>query len=459
MRLISAFQEVANLRRNELALVGPGVAYTYGEALARIDQLSLHLMGAKREAVLIIGPKGCDTVLWQLACNQKGKVFIPCDIATPPARVTSIVTRTCPGWIVADVDRDFADAGYQLVGEAGRNCVWRRDGGREYDPRVSHLIFSSGSTGEPKAILLPDAPVVEVVRAQAAHLDLGPGARFAWLLSPSFDASLSDIYATLLVGATLHVCGFGFSSLKTLHAYFAEHRITHTDLPPSVLHLLDPEDFPHMRAVVFGGELASEASVRAWTAKGTKLFNAYGPTEATICSSLRQVDRSWSATNIGRPLPGVEYLLRLGEEIRGGGANERGELIIAGGHLALGYDSAQMTAQRFFVAEGRRCYRTGDLVEIDAQGEHHFLGRVDRQMKHHGVLLCPEEVEMLAQRAGCVEARVRLEDKRLVLHYAGPVTPAELKNALSAGLHPSAVPHRYCQFDALPKSITGKTQA
>lgn len=459
MRLISAFRETANRNPDELALVGPGATYTYGGAGARIDELSLHLTGAGRQAVLIIGPKGCDTVLWQLACNQAGKVFIPCDTATPPARVAAIVTRTRPGWIVADVDRDFAEAGYQMAGDVGQNRLWRRDGAREYDAQVSHLIFSSGSTGEPKAILLPDAPVVEVVRAQAAHLDLGPGCRFAWLLSPSFDASLSDIYATLLTGATLHICSFGFSSLKTLHAYFLQHGITHSDLPPSVLHLLDPEDFPHMRAVVFGGELANETSVRAWTNKGKKLFNAYGPTEATICSSLRQVDASWTATNIGRPLPGVAYHLQTDEEARAGEATERGELVISGGHLALGYDSGPLTAQRFFVAAGRACYRTGDLVERDAQGEYHFLGRVDRQMKHHGVLLCPEEVEMLAQRAGCVEARVRLEDKRLVLHYAGSITPAELKTALAAGLHPSAVPHRYCQFDTLPKLITGKTQA
>jgi non-ribosomal peptide synthetase component F len=459
MHLIAAFRAVVALNPNGMAVVGPDATYTFRQALERIDELSLHLGGRKHESVLIIGPKNCDTVLWQLACNQAGKVFIPCDTATPAARVALVVRRTGPGWIVADVDRDFGDAGYQLVREVGSHRLWHRDNPREYDAHVSHVIFSSGSTGEPKAILLPDAPVVEVVLAQAAQLGVGPGSRLAWLLSPSFDASLSDIYATLLAGATLHVCSFGLNSVKTLQAYFTQHHITHSDLPPSVLHLLDPGDFPFMRAVVFGGELASETAVRAWVAKGKKLFNAYGPTEATICSSLREVDGTWTATNVGRPLPGVEYLLRTATSILSGAPGDRGELVIAGPHLAVGYDSVEMTTQRFIDTGPRRCYLTGDLVEIDGRGEYHFLGRVDRQMKHHGVLLCPEEIEMLAQRAGCSEARIRLQGKRLVLHYSGPITPAELKTALSEALHPSSVPHRYCRFDALPKSITGKTQA
>ena len=424
----------------------------------RVSLLAAHLKGDEHAAALIIGPKVTDTVLWQLACNKAGKVFIPCDSATPDARLADILTRTRPRWILSNSRKDFASAGYALSGQEGLFQVWATEGFSQYPQDVSHIIFSSGSTGVPKAILLPDAPVVDVVQAQAAMLGLEAGARFAWLLSPAFDASLSDIYSTLLSGGELHVCNFSMRSVKTLQAYFRQHRITHSDLSPSLLPLLNPGAMPELRALIFGGELAKESVVFEWVAQGKRLFNAYGPTETTICSSLREVSSGWTATNIGTPLPGVTYWRKEGEQFQACNPGDKGELYIGGSHLALGYDNAELTATRFVEQDGKRYYKSGDVVEVDAAGEYHFKGRVDRQLKYHGVLICPEEVEAQALRAGCSEALFRLEDKKLVLYYAGSVTEDELKAVLKAHLSPLALPHRYCQMEALPKSIAGKIQ-
>lgn len=457
--LYTAFREIAEKYPTRLALVGDDAEHTYHDALMRIAELGQHLAGDGHAAVLVVEPKQCDTVLWQLACNQAGQVFVPCDASTPAARLSAILRRTQPRWIVSDFGRDFSAEGYLVLGEVDRHRIWSRPEFLRYDPQVSHVIFSSGSTGQPKAILLRDAPVLDVVRAQAALLGLGPHSRFAWLLSPAFDASLSDIYATLLTGGTLHVCGFGPSRLKTLKAYCEHHRITHTDVPPSVLALLDPADFPHMQALVFGGELASEVAVQAWVRSGKRLFNAYGPTEATICCSMRKVDASWTATNIGLPLPGVVYGFRAVQGFSEGQIGDSGELCIAGDHLAIGYDVVELTAQRFAQTGDTSYYLTGDMAEVDARGDYHFKGRVDRQMKYHGVLVCPEEVESLARRAGGHEAWLRLEDERLVLYYSGPVEALALKAALQLHLIPAMVPQRYCHIDALPKSLTGKSYA
>lgn len=457
-RLFEAFCAAALANPGAPAIVGGDARYTYLQALARVTELSEKLNGARRSAALIIGTKSADTVLWQLACNKVHKVFIPCDDATPPARLADIVERTRPKWILAGGARDFVEHGYVAAGRIGTHQMWVTADFREYPDEVSHVIFSSGSTGVPKAILLPDGPVVAVVRAQAQMLGIGPGARFAWMLSPSFDASLSDIYSTLLAGGELHICNFSMRSVKTLQAYFKQYRITHSDLSPSLLPLLSPAALPDLRALIFGGELAKESVVFEWAEQGKRLFNAYGPTEATICTSLREVTAGWTATNIGTPLPGTTYWLKDGDELRAGSPGDKGELYIGGRHLAVGYDDPVATAQRFLRHCGEAYYKSGDVVEVDGKGDYHFRGRVDRQVKFHGVLLCPEEVEAQALRAGAQEALLQLVDERLVLHYAGAVSEPDLKAFLKRSLLASVLPHRYVQYDALPKSISGKIQ-
>ena len=456
--LYNAFRLVASKHPQTWAIIGGNIRHRYAQALMRVRELEVHLDGEARAAALIIGAKSADTVLWQLACNKAGKVFIPCDSATPVARVADIVQRTRPRWILSNDNRDFSEAGYVERSQEGLFKVWTKPDFAVYPEDVSHIIFSSGSTGAPKAILLPDAPVVAVVRAQADMLGLGPGSRFAWLLSPAFDASLSDIYSTLLSGGELHVCNFSMRSVKTLQAYFRQHRITHSDLSPSLLPLLAPAAMPDLCALIFGGELAKESIVFDWVGQGKRLFNAYGPTEATICTSLREVQDGWSATNIGKPLPGASYWLLEGEQFREGRPGDKGELYIGGAHLALGFDNAELTAARFLNHNGTRYYKSGDIVEVDATGDYHFKGRVDRQLKYHGVLICPEEIEAHALHAGCSEALLRLEDKKLVLYYAGAVPEETVKSVLKAHLSPHAHPHRYCQMEALPKSIAGKIQ-
>lgn len=455
--LYRAFREVAQQYPARPALRDESLEYSYEAAMARVTRLGLHLaQGPQGAAVLLIGPKQCDTVLWQLACNHAGLVFVPFDSATPADRLRGALQRIRPKWVVSDDSRNFSDEGYTLKARTNTQQIWVRPDFQCYAPDVSHIIFSSGSTGRPKGILLRDTPVVAVVRAQSKLLGITPQSRFAWLLSPAFDASLSDVYATLLSGAELHVCSFGASRLKSLRSYFNDQGITHSDLPPSVLPLLNPAEFPHLKALIFGGELAREDVVQSWTALGKVLFNAYGPTETTICSSMRLADDSWNATNIGTPLPGVSYFVRTAQGVELPTAGATGELVIAGDHLAYGYDTPSLTEARFVQARGVRCYLTGDLVEVAANGDFQYKGRVDRQMKFHGVLICPEEVELLALRAGCTEALLRLESERLVMHYSGNVTPADLKQALQRGLIPSAVPQRYCHVESLPKLLTGK---
>lgn len=457
--LYFAFRDTALEQLTEPALVDSFSALTYQAALERVTRLASLLGADARHAVLITGKKTNDTVLWQLACSKVGHVFMPCDVATPPQRLNHQLAQVQPRWLVDDSETDHSGRGFQLQHKEASFSLWARADARSYHPEVHHLISSSGSTGEPKIILLKGSPVVDVVREQARQLGLGPGSRFAWVLSPSFDASLSDIYATLLSGACLYVCDISLRSVRSMQTYLAANDITHTDISPSVLPLLKPAQLPGMRALVFGGELAQPKAIAAWLQPGVRLFNAYGPTEATICTHFKEVDVDWGPTNFGTPLPGVECLIETGGTMAEAQPGARGELIICGSHLALGYDNVELTGQKFSVTDGRSTYRTGDLVRVDSAGDYHFIGRVDRQMKVRGVLVCPEEVETLALKVGCREAALRLEDDRLVLHYSGDISEEVLRELAECHLLSPMRPQRYLQHEQLEKSLSGKVKA
>lgn len=455
--LYRAFAECAHAHPDLKAFVSlsgmpeDALELTYGDALWRISCLSALLPDAPGAAALILGPKTADTILWQLACNLKGLVFTPCDGALPEPRVRELVGRLQPAVIIGPEDKCPSLASFDLRGEKDSHRVWVSENFRRWPEQTSHIVFSSGSTGKPKAILLPADPVIAVTREQARLTGLGPGKRFGWLLSPAFDASLSDAYSTLLSGACLYVANFSMSRVKKLVRFFTEGGITHTDLSPAILALVPPHEVPSLESVVFGGELAPESAVQQWRHAGKKLFNAYGPTEATICTSFGEVDDSWVPSDIGTPFPGVTYRMEPT------GAEGVRELWIGGTHLALGYDDPQLTAHRFVLDEdNQRFFRTGDVCELSASGRYHFKGRADRQFKHLGILVCPEEIEQKALAMGCHEAVLSREDDKMILYVAGGPSPDELRRRLREALPSGLVPHFCKSVSALPRNITGK---
>ena len=457
--LYSVFSSVAIEHSTQTALIDRFGALTYQESLSAIEALVPLIQSMDRSAVVIIGPKDRYSVLWQLACAQADQVFVPCDEHLPSQRLACLMRQIQPQLIIDGTGASFEKLGFCSKQIVPGGVLWRSPLYQSYPENVSHLILSSGSTGLPKAILLPADPVISVVQQQAAVAGIHPGSQVAWLLSPSFDASLSDIYSTLLSGATLHICPFSMRNIKTMRHYFNEHAISHTDLSPSLLSLLNPLHFPSLHCVIFGGEIANESCVKSWFGSGKHMINAYGPTETTICSHLREVSSSWHANIIGFPLQGVHCLLASNGEVQNPLAGYSGELWIGGPHLAVGYDSKLLNESRFVFHQGIRYFRSGDAVSIDNNGEFVFTGRLDRQCKIRGTLLCPEEIEALALSFGCREAVLRCENDHLTLDYvpcSKHLTEALLRSHLRANLPATLVPQRYIRHDSLEKSISGK---
>ncbi len=338
---------------------------------------------------------------------------------------------------------------------------------------LAYVIYTSGTTGTPKGVLVPHTGLVNLLLAQIRAFALDETSRATLYLSTSFDASLSDIGTALLSGATL--CLPPAHALQPgpgLMSLLAGWRITHADLPPSLLRAFEPEARPPtLRVLVIGGEPCPPERVRLW-ARHLRVVNVYGPTEATICTSLCVCDpETWTRPLLGRPIPNMHWrvLDERGEPVPPG---TPGELYLGGVGLARGYvNRPELTAARFIEHGGERLYRTGDRVVEDAEGEVEFLGRVDRQLKLRGLRIEPEEVEAhLLRHPGLQDAAVLQRPLGAVGDTARPVLVAyvvprtsgeppapEVLRAHLAGVLPRwMLPQRFESLEHLPRTVTGK---
>lgn len=341
---------------------------------------------------------------------------------------------------------------------------------------LAYAYWTSGSTGQPKGVAVEHRGLPGMLAQQIAAIGLGPGQRSLLVLRASFDATLSDIGTALLSGACLCIesaLDQGPMAPDALLALMHARRITYADLPPSLLAVLPPDRAPpDLRAVVIGGEPCPVEAVRAW-ARRVRLINAYGPTEATVCTSLGVCTGAWAEAwdrpLLGAPLDGVVYRVVDGalNEVPPG---QPGQLAIGGVQLARGYIARPaLEAARFVHIDGERFFLTGDRVVRAPDGAYVFLGRVDRQVKIRGQLVAPEELEAaLAAHPDVARAQAltRTRAGRTVLIAAvAPRAPgppdlaARLMAHVAAHLPSWMQPQRIEVMDALPETATGKVDA
>ncbi len=418
-----------------VALVFEDVELTYAEVNARANRLA-HLLlerGAGPERVVALAvPRSLEMIIAELAVLKAGAAYLPIDVDYPGDRIASMADDAAPVCVVTSRDveaklpaalpRVFLDD----VALAGMSTE---------DPEVTvtpenaaYVIYTSGSSGRPKGVVLQHSGVAKLVATQVERFGIGPHSRVLQFASPSFDVAFWDLCLGLLSGGRLvvvpaerRVAG------PALTEYAHAHGVDFMILPPALLDALPADlDLPRDSVLLAGTERVSPELVRRW-APGRRMFNAYGPTEATTNSTLGESDPAELAdatvVPIGIPDPGTRaYVLDAG--LRPVPPGVVGELYLAGSGLARGYlGRPGLTAERFVAdpfGSGGRLYRTGDLVKWLPDGRLVFLGRADDQVKIRGYRIELGEIEsVLAEHPAVGQSVVVAQDGRLVA-YAVP---------------------------------------
>lgn len=452
MELLETLAAHAESRASAPALEVRGdVVLDYGALWHVVRALAedLRASGVGPEQVVALAlPRSPELVVAMLATWCAGGAFVVLAEHDPPARRARILDELGPRRVLHQVSLEALRVRPAAPTPAPPAPLTPAD-------RLAYVVYTSGSTGEPKGIRLTHAGLPALITAQRRAFQLTPDARVLWVLAPSFDASLSDVTTTLSAGATLCLEGPTVLDPQAFLATLARRHITHVDLPPALLARLDPAAAPTcLRTLVIGGEVCPQPVVRAWAGR-VNLVNVYGPSEATICATWVRCTPAWDSDDLGEPVPGLS--LRVLDE-RGQEADE-GELVLVGPAVARGYVARPaLEAARFGTHAGQRSYRTGDRVRRGRRGEWVFVGRLDRQLKLHGQRVELGEIEQaLADCPGVRQAAVVAADtSTLVAFVVGPALEPELRAALARRLPPYMIPAHLVSVAALPTTAHGK---
>ncbi|WP_433799807.1 amino acid adenylation domain-containing protein [Actinomycetospora sp. CA-084318] len=489
------------------ALIGPdGVErLTYAELDATTNRIARALVdrGVRPgDRVGVLAAKTPWTIASLIGTLKAGAVYVPVDSASPATRVARIIRSAEPSVLLADatatklvdglVEEGLSDLTVgsleaPLAGERFTSAFDRAEVAAleptapvvGKDP-LAHLLFTSGSTGIPKGVMITHDMVSAFVDWALGHFGTKPGDRISGHPPLHFDLSTFDIYATLAAGAELHLvpASLGLDARKTA-AFIRDRELTQWFSVPSVLTYLArfdavaQDDFPALERLLWCGEVLPTPILAHWMRKlpRVRFTNLYGPTEATIASSYYDVpevpvDESVPVP-IGVPCAG-ESLIVL-EDGRPAPTGEIGELYIGGVGLSPGYWRDQEKTDAAFVTgpDGERIYKTGDLARVDAEGVVHFLGRTDSQIKSRGYRIELGEIETAVNTvAGVKECAVvgvdlgGFEGTTICCAYSvaagAELAVNDMRRAVAALVPRYMVPAKWLVLDELPKNVNGK---
>ncbi|WHS62767.1 amino acid adenylation domain-containing protein [Pseudomonas sp. G2-4] len=401
---------------------------SYAQLDATSSQLAARLRQEGVKNGMLVGmclPRGVDLVISLLGILKAGGAYVPVDPQYPGKRVEHIVRDSGLSLMIgelADLPQSASVRVLSLVellaGPALEPlCDNER---RNPDEAAAYVIYTSGSTGEPKGVLVAHGNVSRLLESTQRSFAFTEHDVWSMFHSIGFDFSVWEIWGALAHGAHVAVVPYAVSrSPGDTHQWLADQGVTVLSQTPSAFRGLDDADrSAHaplaLRYVVFGGEALPATVLRPWVARHgdskPALVNMYGITEATVHTTFKRVLgqdlESTAMVSIGAPLDGWRLHL-LDADQRPVSQGTVGELYIEGAGVALGYlNRPALSAERFvqLPETSSRAYRTGDLAVLGDDGEYHYAGRCDEQLKVRGFRIEPGEVEACLQTSPAVAA-------------------------------------------------------
>ena len=490
------FEDQARRTPDSVAVTFGDRSLTYVELNEKANQLArfLEINGVKPGArVALCLDRSLEVIVGLLAILKAGAAYVPVDATYPATRLAFLIDDSQAQCLLTD--RAIAaklpqlatnviclDADWPTIAlESGDNLA--HAGGSE---ELAYVMYTSGSTGNPKGVLVPHRAVLRLARNNS-FASFSPDEIFLQLAPLSFDAATFEIWGALLNGGRLVLAPAGRVTPEDIGGLIQRYEITTLWLTAALFHLIATthlESLRPLRQLLAGGDVLSVTHVRRVLEElpHLRLINGYGPTENTTftCCQTITLDSLVSGTvPIGRPINNTRIYI-VDPAMQPVPVGVAGELFAAGDGVALGYLNApELTAEKFVrhtFAPGltERLYRTGDLARYRTDGTVEFLGRADTQVKVRGYRIELAEIEYALERSSLVRAAiacVRTDwvtehdapgDKRLAAYVIPeePGNPAglisELRAYLKTQLPEYMQPAAIMVVESFPRTVNGK---
>jgi tyrocidine synthetase-3 len=474
------FEDVVRLYPNRLALTDEFNSYSYHELNIRANclanQIRQRISNRNEPVVALMLDRGADVIISILAVLKAGAAYLPLDATHHHEQTKQIIEIAQPDLIICHQSYEARLNQYNVlrISELSDYCQANLNITTNSN-NLAYILFTSGTTGIPKGVGVSHKGVINLIDYLKNVYDIRDSKNIAAFSSYTFDVSVSEFFSALLQGGTLHILSEeDRHDPILLQETLIQRKINYVYIPPVMLSILPTGLYPDLKSIIYAGEPCPKDIASRWSNK-IKLFNYYGPTEATIYATGRIIKQS-EVHLIGRPVANTTcYVLDKTLSLVPVGAV--GELYIGGVGVARGYlYSPNLTAEKFIanpfvnsedqnLKDNLRLYKTGDLVKVTSHGDLEYLGRSDNQIKIRGFRVELEEIEMHLRNNKFVSAVKVLYIDEHIRAYVVPKTEAGLSsqqviqkiiNAFSIQIPQYMRPTQYVLLTEIPTNSSGK---
>jgi amino acid adenylation domain-containing protein len=483
--IMDVFERQVRQTPKQVALIYEDNVFTYQDLNARANQLSHYLQKSYQikgdDRIGLCFSRSEKWIIGMLGILKSGGAYVPIDSSFPSQRIEHILNDAQVNVLLVEEDNRLLS---KLNSFPVTIDIWNE---KKYDKypsdnpvsltngqHLAYVIYTSGTTGQPKGVMIEHSSVVNLIAEKGEKILKNVHQHGLLYANYIFDAHVWESFPLICNGHTLHIVSTALvQDTWVLNQYITQHNITIATIPPA---LLTHECHLPLKTLIVAGQSTSKNIMDFYTQNNTEVINAYGPTEATVCSTFHRYYLSDSSSNIGQAIRNVKLYI-LNQDMEPLPIGVIGELYIGGIGLARGYLNQPALTEQYFISnpfqttsekqEGRnkRLYKTGDLVRRLFDGDIEYIGRQDSQVKIHGYRIELSEVEQQVLTHPLIEqATVQIIESSnhkkpyLAVYYKSilEIDKNALRKFLKQKLPAYMIPSFFIPMDILPLTIQGK---